>query len=143
MSTEDNKAVVQRAFDSMTEGPKAFEAEHDAIYDPSLAGHFAGMPLVGIEMHRQFGLATFDAFPDLVRTVEDMVAEGDKVVARWTSTGTHAGLFMGIPPTGKTIMTSGITVFRFNDAGRIVEEWSESDMVGMLQQVGAMPSPGG
>lgn len=142
MSTEDNKAVVQRAFDSMTEGPDVFEAEHDQIYAHSLAGHFAGMPEVDIDMHRQFGLATFEAFPDLRRTVVDMVAEGDKVVARWTSEGTHNGPFMGMPPTGKMVTTSGITIFRFA-GGRIVEEWSESDMVGMLQQVGAMPSPGG
>lgn len=143
MSIENNKAVVQRAFDSMTEGPAVFEAEHDDIYDSSLAGHFAGMPLVDIEMHRQFGLGTFVAFPDLVRTVEDMVAEGDKVVARWTSTGTHTGPFMGLPPTGKAVTTTGITIFRLNGAGRIVEEWSETDMVGMLQQVGGMPSPAG
>lgn len=142
MSTEENKAVVRRAFDSMSEGREHFVAEHDAIYDPSLVGHFAGMPPVDITMHRQFGLATFDAFPDLKRPVEDLVAEGDKVVARWTSTGTHAGNFMGVPATGKWVTTSGITIFRLAD-GKIVEEWSESDMVGMLQQVGMIPSPGG
>jgi steroid delta-isomerase-like uncharacterized protein len=142
MSTEENKAVVQRAFDSMTEGREHFLAEHDAIYDPNLVGHFPGMPPVGIDMHRQFGLMTFDAFPDLKRPVEDLVAEGDKVVARWTSAGTHQGAFMGIPASGKTVTTSGITVFRLEN-GKIVEEWSESDMVGMLQQVGAIPSPGG
>jgi steroid delta-isomerase-like uncharacterized protein len=142
MSTEENKAVVQRAFDSMTEGREHFLAEHDAIYDPNLVGHFPGMPPVGIDMHRQFGLMTFDAFPDLKRPVEDLVAEGDKVVARWTSAGTHQGAFMGIPASGKTVTTSGITVFRLEN-GKIVEEWSESDMVGMLQQVGAIPTPGG
>ncbi len=110
MGTEDNKAIVQRAFDSMSEGPDVFQAEHDQIYDASLVGHFSGMPPVGIDMHRQFGLATFSAFPDLKRPVEDMVAEGDKVVARWTSTGTHEGDFMGIPPTGKIVTTSGITI---------------------------------
>jgi len=68
------------------------------------------------------------------------VAEGDKVVARWTSFGTHNGDFMGISPTGKQVTTSGITIFRLQD-GKIVEEWSESDMLGMLQQVGALPGP--
>jgi steroid delta-isomerase-like uncharacterized protein len=142
VSVEENKQVVQRAFDSMSEGPDAFVAEHDQIYSPSLVGHFSGMPPVDIEMHRMFGMGTFSAFPDLKRPVEDLVAEGDKVVARWTSVGTHQGDFMGIPPTGKQVTTSGITIFRLED-GMIVEEWSESDMMGMLQQVGAFPGPGG
>jgi steroid delta-isomerase-like uncharacterized protein len=141
VSVDDNKRVVQRAFDSMSEGREAFEAEHDQIYSPELVGHFAGMPPITIELHRQFGLASYDAFSDLKRPVEDLVAEGDKVVARWTSIGTHDGSFQGIPPTGKTITTSGITVFRLEN-GKIVEEWSESDMLGMLQQLGAIPSNG-
>jgi steroid delta-isomerase-like uncharacterized protein len=140
VSLEENKQIVQRAFDSMSEGREAFVAEHDQIYSPDLVGHFSGMPPVDIDMHRMFGLATFDAFPDLKRPVEDLVAEGDKVVARWTSVGTHEGAFMGAPPTGKTVTTSGITVFRLRD-GKIVEEWSESDMAGMMQQVGIIPSP--
>jgi steroid delta-isomerase-like uncharacterized protein len=142
MSLDENKQLVQRAFDSMSEGREAFLAEHDQIYATDLVGHFSGMPPVGIEMHRMFGLATFDAFPDLQRPVEDLVAEGDKVVARWRSTGTHQGDFQGMAPTGKRIETTGITIFRVAD-GRIVEEWSESDMLGMLQQIGAIPSPGG
>jgi steroid delta-isomerase-like uncharacterized protein len=140
VSLDENKRVVQRAFDSMSEGRETFEAEHDEIYSPDLVGHFSGMPPIDIAMHRVFGLATYDAFSDLRRPVEDLVAEGDKVVARWTSVGTHDGPFQGIPPTGKTVTTSGITVFRLRD-GKIVEEWSESDMLGMLQQVGALPAP--
>jgi predicted ester cyclase len=140
VSVEENKRVVQRAFDSMSEGREVFEREHDEIYSPTLVGHFSGMPPVDIAMHRMFGVATYDAFSDLKRPVEDLVAEGDKVVARWTSTGTHDGPFQGIPPTGKTISTSGITIFRL-ESGKIVEEWSESDMMGMLQQLGAFPAP--
>ncbi len=139
MTLEENKRIVRRAFESMSEGREAFLAEHDRIYSAGLVGHFSGMPPVTIDMHRQFGLATFDAFPDLQRPVEDLVAEDDRVVARWTSVGTHSGDFMGIPPTGKRLVTSGITVFRIED-GMIAEEWSESDMLGMLQQVGAVPS---
>lgn len=142
MSLSENKALVRRAFDSMSEGRKQFLEEHDEIYSADLVGHFSGMPPVTIDLHRQFGLATFDAFPDLQRPVEDLVAEGDKVVARWTSVGTHQGDFQGIPPTGKRVVTSGITIFRVAD-GKIVEEWSESDMIGLLQQVGAFPPPGG
>ena len=139
MSSEQNKQVVQRAFDSMSEGPDQFLAEHDEIYAENLVGHFSGMPPVDRDMHRQFGLATYSSFPDLKRPVEDLVAEDDKVVARWSSVGTHSGDFMGTPPSGKTVRTTGITIFRLED-GKIVEEWSESDMLGMLQQVGALPS---
>ena len=138
MSTEQNKSVVQRAFDSMSEGRDQFLAEHDEIYGENLVGHFSGMPPVDRDMHRQFGLATYSSFPDLKRPVEDLIAEDDKVVARWSSVGTHSGDFMGTPPTGKTVRTTGITIFRLAD-GKIVEEWSESDMLGMLQQVGALP----
>ena len=140
MSVDDNKRVVQRAFDSMSEGREAFEAEHDEIYSPDLLGHFSGMPPVDIHMHRMFGLATYDAFSDLKRPVDALVAEGDKVVARWTSMGTHDGPFQGIQPTGKTVTTTGITIFRLEN-GKIVEEWSESDMMGMLTQLGAFPIP--
>src|ERR1700680_1599290 len=108
MSIEKNKAIVRRAFDSMSEGPDAFVAEHDQIYGANLVGHFSGMPPVDIEMHRQFGLGRFAAFADLNRPGEDLVAEGRKVVARWTSVGTHDGDFMGIPATGKQVTTSGI-----------------------------------
>jgi steroid delta-isomerase-like uncharacterized protein len=139
VSVDENKQLVQRAFDSMSEGREAFVAEHDQIYSQDLVGHFAGMPPVAIDMHRMFGLATFDAFPDLKRPVDDLVAEADRVVARWRSVGTHEGDFQGIPPTGKHIETSGITIFRVAD-GKIVEEWSESDMLGMLQQLGVIPS---
>ena len=140
MSSDQNKQVVQRAFDSMSKGRDQFLAEHDEIYGENLVGHFSGMPPVDRDMHRQVGLATYSSFPDLRRPVEDLVAEGDKVVARWSSVGTHGGDFMGIPPTGKTVTTTGITIFRL-DGGKIVEEWSESDMIGMLQQVGAIPMP--
>jgi steroid delta-isomerase-like uncharacterized protein len=142
MSTEENKALVQRAYDSMSAGPDTFLSEHDAIYDADLVAHFPGMPPIGVEMHRQFGLASYTAFPDLKRPVEDIVAEGDKVVARWTSVGTHLGPWMGMPPTGKQLATSGITIFRFS-GGKIVEEWIESDVAGMLQQMGAFPDPAG
>jgi predicted ester cyclase len=134
-----NKRLVQRAFDSMSAGPEQFLAEHDEIYAHDLVAHFPGMPPVTIELHRQFGLATYEAFPDLVRPVEDIVAAGDKAVVRWTSSGTHLGPYFGAAPTGKRLTTSGITVFRIAD-GKVAEEWIQSDMLGLLQQVGAIPT---
>jgi steroid delta-isomerase-like uncharacterized protein len=84
----------------------------------------------------------YEAFPDLNRPVDDLIAEGDKVVARWRAEGTHTGSFQGVPPTGRRASITGITIFRLRD-GKIVEEWGESDMLGLLQQVGALPGPAG
>jgi steroid delta-isomerase-like uncharacterized protein len=137
---EKNKGVVRRAFDAMTAGPETWIADHDELFADHLVGHFGGMPPIDAQTHLAFGLATFDAFPDLKRPIEDLVVAGDKVVARWTSMGTHAGSFQGIPASGRYVSTSGITIFRLEN-GKIVEEWSETDMMGLLQQVGAFPAP--
>ena len=112
--------------------------DHESFYGSDWAGHFPGMPPLDAEGHRQYSAVMKKAFPDLDRRIEDLVAEGDKVVARWTATGTNTGEFQGMPPTGRTATSSGITIFRIAD-GRIVEEWSESDMLGLLQQLGVIP----
>lgn len=80
-----------------------------------------------------------NAIPDLTYTVEDQVAEGDKVVSRYTATGTHQGEFFGVAPTGKRIEMSGIQIDRFDENGRMVEEWPEYDMLGAMKQMGAVP----
>jgi predicted ester cyclase len=79
------------------------------------------------------------AFPDARVTVEDQIAEGDKVVDRWTATGTPTGDLMGVPPTGRRIEVSGITISRFA-GGKIVEDWYQGDDLGMMQQLGVIPS---
>ena len=78
------------------------------------------------------------AFPDLHITVEDLIAEGDKVVARDTVTGTHQGEYMGLPPTGKSITYNEIVICRFAD-GRIAETWGVVDVLSQLRQLGALP----
>jgi steroid delta-isomerase-like uncharacterized protein len=132
---EENKDLVRAVFAPL----ETIIATHDELYGPEWVGRFPGMPPLDAEGHRQYSEAMINAFPDIDRTIEDLVAEGDKVVARWTARGTHTGDFQGLPPTGKVATSSGITIFRIAD-GRIVEEWSESDMLGLLQQVGAIPS---
>src|SRR5262245_66557787 len=92
MSTQ-NTQLVQRAFDSMSAGPDQFLADHGEIYSDELVAHFPGMPPVTIELHRQFGLSTYEAFPDLVRPVEDIVDVDDQAVVRWSSSGTHLGAY--------------------------------------------------
>lgn len=82
------------------------------------------------------------AFPDFHTTIEDQIAEDDKVVTRWTMRGTHEGEFRGIAPTGKQISVTGIGIFRFSD-GKVVESWDNFDQLGMMQQLGAVPPPEG
>jgi steroid delta-isomerase-like uncharacterized protein len=92
-------------------------------------------------MHKQL-LAMFRAaFPDQRVTIEDLVAEDDRVVNRSTYTGTHLGEFQGIPPTGKRFTIGGINVSRIAN-GRIVEDWTILDQLGMLQQLGVIPTSG-
>ena len=78
------------------------------------------------------------AFPDLVVTVEDQIAEGDRVVTRWTARGTHGGEFLGIPPTGKEFTFKGVDIVRIVD-GKIVEGWDVPDLFGLMRQLGLIP----
>ena len=137
MSQEDNKEVVRAAFAPL----ETVLENHEEIYTPDWVGHFSGMPPLDLDGHRQYSDAMTGAFPDLERQIEDLVAEGDKVVARWTASGTNTGPFNGMPPSGNFARSSGITIFRIAD-GRIAEEWSESDMLGLLTQIGAIPGGG-
>src|SRR5215217_6667506 len=79
-------------------------------------------------------------FPDVVSTIEDLIAEGDKVVAHWRSRATHQGNYMGIPPTGNRIEFTGISVYRIEE-GKIAQEWTVEDQFGLMQQIGAIPEP--
>lgn len=136
MGIDENKAVVRSAFAPL----ETILESHEQLYGREWVGRFPGMPPLDAEGHKEYSLVMQSAFPDLERTIEQIIAEGDKVVARWSAKGTHLGDFNGLPPTGNIVTSSGITIFRIAN-GRIVEEWSESDMLGLLQQVGALPSP--
>jgi steroid delta-isomerase-like uncharacterized protein len=80
------------------------------------------------------------AFPDWLMTVEDLIAGGDKTVARVTVTGTHKGEFMGVPPTGTPIEVQLIDIMRFDGAGLVCEHWGVADMLSLLQQLGVVPA---
>lgn len=92
----------------------------------------------GREGMKQFAMAYRSAFPDLSMTVEDQVAEGDKVVTRWCARGTHKGALPGLPATGKSATVTGIGIDRIVN-GKIVESWGNWDQFGMLRQLGAIP----
>ena len=95
----------------------------------------------GPEGIEQFYATLRAAFPDIHFTVEDQVAEGDRVVTRWTARATHKGEFQGIPATGKQVSVTGIDIDRLAN-GKVVECWPVADELGLLQQLGVVPTPG-
>ena len=82
------------------------------------------------------------AFPDFRVTLEDQIAEGKKVVNRWTVRGTHRGEFQGVAPTGKEVRFTGIHISTINEEGKLQESWENYDALGLMQQLGAIPAPG-
>ena len=139
MSTEKNKEISRRFWELFDAGK--IEQILQELPDPKAVFHFPGMPdPMNVEAFKQVGVAFRAGFPDLRTTVEFQVAEGDKVVSRVVSTGTHRGEFQGIPATGKPVKIEGIVIERIVN-GKIVERWDEFDAVGMMQQLGVMPMP--
>ena len=139
MSTEENKATERRHFEELwNQGNLAVADELFAItfLDQSIQP-----PIHGLEALKHLITLYRTAFPDLYATIEDQIAEGDKVVNRLTIRGTHQGDLMGISPTGKQISVTGIVISRF-DHGKIVEGWSNIDTLGLFQQLGVIPAPG-
>jgi steroid delta-isomerase-like uncharacterized protein len=140
MSLEGNKAIVRREVEFWNTGDMAI---FDEIMAPNFIGHDPGGLHAGtLEQYRKNVGALLAAFHNINLVINDLIAEGDKAVKRWTVTCTHAGDFMGIPATGKTIKFTGTNVFHIVD-GKIVELWVESDTMGFMQQLGAIPPMGG
>ena len=143
MSAEENKAVVQRVYEQIFNQGNLDQIEE--LISPDIVDHEAPPPgmegLEDIEVLRQFVKMSHDAFPDLQFTVEDMIAEGDKVAARYTMRGTHQGEFMGMAPTGNRIEVTGTDIMRCED-GKIAEHWGNFDDLGMMQQLGVIPEQG-
>jgi steroid delta-isomerase-like uncharacterized protein len=136
--SEQNKAFVRHLIEEVI-GRGNF-ALVDQFVAPDYVGHSSSPEMNTREGHKQFLVALRPAFPDLELTVEDQIAEGDKVVTRWTARGTHKSEFTGVPPTGKQVVMDGIDIDRIAD-GKLVECWTKSDDLGMLQQIGAIPAP--
>jgi len=100
-----------------------------------------GMPALPTkEATLEFFRTVLAAFPDLHMTVEDLIAAGDKAVARVQVTGTHKGEFMGVPPTGTHVEAELIDIMRFDDAGLVCEHWGVADMLSLMQQLGVVPA---
>jgi predicted ester cyclase len=128
MSLEENKALVRRLVEEVWD--TGDYERLDSLSTPSFA-----------ESTQQVNQGMRLAFPDYRHTIEDLVAADDKVVLRWTARGTHQGELvtevMRVPPTGKQMTITGIHIFRIAD-GRIAERWVEADVLGVLQQLGAI-----
>ena len=143
MSTEVNKAVVRRFMEeSFGEGkPELVDELLDpdfVRYDPYIeAGEVRGAQTV-----KENIVWFHNAFPDLSCTIEEQVAEGEKVVSRWTLRGTHRGEFFGVAGTGNRVEFTGIQIDRFDEeSGKLVEERAEFDLLGALRQMGAVSEP--
>ncbi len=141
MSTEENKALVRRVYEEAIN--RGNMAVVDELNSPNYVAHDPGFPqpVRGPEGLKQYFLVFRSAFPDVHITIEDMIAEGDTVVTRQTSRGTHQGDLMGIPPTGKQIAVTGMAIHRLAN-GKFVESWINADNLGLLQQLGVIPAPG-
>jgi steroid delta-isomerase-like uncharacterized protein len=137
MSARENKTTVRRFVDEVQSGGNIDAI--DELCSPEFVNHSAppGVPS-NCEGVKQLTAMFRQAFPDSYFTVEDMVAEGDKVATRKTFHGTHQGEFMGIPPTGQQVSIGLIDIVRIA-GGQVVEHWSMVDNLGMMQQLGVIP----
>ena len=127
MTTQENKAIVRRYIDQLNQ-------RNEAILDELVADEFR-------EAVRQGYLRNITAFPDYFVEIQDMVAEGEQVVVEWSHSGVHNGVYDGLPPTGKTITGSAISIYRLRD-GQIVDARGAWDQAAIWQQLGLIPDTG-
>ena len=137
MSTETNKAIVRRYFDQVL-NDKRHDLAEEFLAD-NIELHGSGLA-PGLEVVKQWFTMFAAAFPDGHTTIEDVVAEEDRVVARTTFNGTHQGEMQGIPATGQNVSIPSITIFRL-DNGKIAEGWLINDSLGMMRQLGVISTP--
>jgi predicted ester cyclase len=140
--SEENKEKVRRFLEEgfgqgKTELVDEMLHSDFVCYDPnSETGEIRGTQTIKGEIEY-----FHSAVPDLTFTVEDQVAEGDKVVSRYTARGTHEGEFFGVAGSGNRIEMTGIQIDRFDESGKMIEEWPEYDLLGAMRQMGAIPAP--
>lgn len=143
MSLEQNRALARRFIEDVVN--RGDLAAIDEIFAKNYVNYQHHHPdstriVRGIEAWKKFISEFRRAFPDFHETIEDQIAEGDKVVTRFTSKDTHKGNLMGIKPTNKQLSWTGIAIDRI-ESGKIVESWVNWDMMGMMQQLGVISLP--
>ena len=141
MSSETNKTVSRRFFEEVFSKGKLAVADEIIAKDKVHSGP-ANPPglLPGLEGTKQLVTMYRNAFPDVHFTIDEQIAEGDKVMTRWTAHGTHQGELAGIPATGKSSTVTGISLDRIVN-GKIAENWAIFDEFGMMQQLGVISTP--
>jgi steroid delta-isomerase-like uncharacterized protein len=137
METEKNKAIARRFLQIWGKGELKII---DELASTTILVYYPTFPQVikGPEPFKQKLTEFRSAFPDADIRVDEEIAEGDKVVLRWNFSGTHQGRLINIPPTGKKVKCTGITIYRVVD-GKVLEERGEEDIVGLLRQLGVIP----
>jgi predicted ester cyclase len=137
--SEANKALVRRWFAETDRGNGAII---DELCAPGYVDHSPPLPGMGhgSEAVRRANAALGAAFPDTIHIIEDQIAEGDKVVTRLRGRATFTGEILGIPPNGKVVEITGISIHRIVD-GKLVEHWANADLLSFMQQLGALPAP--
>ena len=130
MSLEENKSIVKRWIEAYNRR----ELDFDAFIAPNYVDHSNKVDREGLKQLFNAGLT---AFPDWYETIEDIIAEGDKVWVWLSYTGTHKGDFMGLPPTGKKITSQAVDIYRIVD-GKLAEYWNVTDNLNIFKQIGAI-----
>ena len=138
MSTELNKNIARREAEEF-EGQGNLKVA-DEVFAPNYRLHFPSYPPMDVAGHKMLISAFRVGFPDMRVIIEEQVAEGNLVTNRLKLTGTHTGSFQGIPATGKQVTIVGINIMQF-EAGKIVEIRGVLDVMGLMQQIGAIPAP--
>lgn len=138
--SDQNKALARRGLEEVWNQGKLstideLVASNATYHDPNVPGG----KFTGPDGLRQFVQIYRGAFPDVQISVNDQIADGDKVVTRWTATGTQKGQLMGIAPTNKHATVTGVDIARYQD-GKVAEAWASYDMFGLLQQLGVVPA---
>jgi steroid delta-isomerase-like uncharacterized protein len=138
MTIEANRALMQRFTEFINTASEKLAAE---LISPNAVFHIPGRsePMRGPAGYLAVIGMMRGGFPDIQWTLEEMIAEGDKVAARFTMRGTHRGTFFGVPPSTKKIQVQAMNFYRFS-SGQIVEEHGQPDLLGLMQQIGAIPS---
>jgi len=136
--SEVNKTIVRRLFEEVWN--KGNLSMADELFTPNYVHHDPSTPDLGRGPESEKKRATLyrSAFPDLRLTIEDIIAEGETVIARWSCRGTHKGDLSGIAPTGKQVTISGVSIARFSGS-KMAEGWINWDALGLMQQLGVVP----
>lgn len=139
MSLQENKALVRRFVEEVQNQHNL--AALDVLYSPDFVDHSGITNPPNREGSKQFFTVLFAAFPDMRFTIRQQLAEGDKVMTHKTFQGTHQGPFMGIPATGKQVAFDVIDIFTVAN-GNLTDHWAVADLLGLMQQLGEVPTPG-